>query len=501
MKSGLSQKVLAPILALLALGMVATSVVTSVNAQRPAVEESGHRLQREAKLSVRLIDNWLQARLTDLRLWAREEVLASLLNNQELPVSGHDRAHRFLAIQQTGHPFFENMVGQISVFLVLALLTASFLIAFILFRRQLDHRLRAMLEVIDRIGQGDLGSRVPQFPGWKDEVNDLAASFNQMIDQLETNITQLNREIQKRKDSERMLAYHQENLETIIAERDLALEHEIIGRKQIEERLARAEKLEMIGELAGGVAHDLNNILSGIVTYPDLLLLKIAPENPLTAPLRSIKCSGEKAAAIVQDLLTLFGHSRLAKKTVCLNTIIREFLQGREYRNLLKRHPHIAFNCACGAEISPIQGAPAALEQVLFHLADHAAMMAGQNEEHRIVFTTENRVLAIPLQAYEQIDPGNYAVLTMEYAGRGLTPEHLARIFEPFYIRKKLGLDGSGLGMAVVLGVVKEHGGFIDCMVDEGSGARISLFFPAAATRCVQWPDPSPLQDDNDETP
>ncbi|MDD2463019.1 MAG: cache domain-containing protein [Desulfobulbus sp.] len=655
MNSSLSRKILFPTLLLIAIGLVTTLVVTYLSARQAVLDESEQRLQRETKLAARLIDNWLQARLIDLHLWAQEETLIDLITAEGNLENRGEKAKRFLATQQSGHTYMEgifiadtkgtvlffstiaaqplakvrlidrlyfletlsgkqvisplmqsklsgsrvfvvtapikvgeeikgviggvvdfsaftdlfinnfedqknklalicdakgviltssqpqikilpeplasaltstpsqlrnhpigssdhlisgqflhntnwlfaisqpmdvalcplNKAGQFSTLLATVLLVAISLIVFNLFHRLLNQRLQAMIQIIGQVKRGDLSCRIHQSMTRKDEVNDLADSFNQMIEQLEDNISLLNREIQMRRDSEHMLSYHQQNLETIIAERSRALESEIIERKQIEERLARSEKLEMIGHLAGGVAHDLNNILSGIVTYPDLLLLKIGPDHPLAAPLLSIKRTGEKAAAIVQDLLTLSGHRRLNKKPTDFNLLLSTFLCSKEYREFLKRFPHVHIQSTCSGQPAFIQGSAAALSNVLLHLVGYAAMMLGA-DGGEVVLKTEHRTLAGPIQAYELIEAGPYCILTMEYSGRILQPEHLARIFEPFYTSKKLGLQGSGLEMAVILGTLKDHRGFIDCSSESPSGSRFSLYFPTADAPSLQ---------------
>jgi signal transduction histidine kinase len=370
--------------------------------------------------------------------------------------------------------------GQMSAIVGLVLLAIISLLIIFLYRRLITTRLQTMFRGINQVQQGDLSCRIVQLPGKTDEINDLVDAFNQMIGQLEGNIALLNREIQMRKDSEQMLEYHQQHLELIVAERSRELESEIFQRQQMEERLNRAEKLEMIGTLAGGVAHHLNNILSGIVTYPDLLLLKVANDSPLADPLRAIKRSGERAAAIVQDLLTLSGHRRLEKKPVRVNDLMQEFLDGPECRQMLERVPHIDLRCECDPQLEPIQGSPTALTQTLSHLVNTGAAILGP-EGGRIILCTKYRLLHAPMQAYEQIDAGAYAVIEVETTGRGLAVDDLARIFEPFYTWRKLKWEGSGLAMAVVLGIVKDHCGFVDCGGTPEQGTRFSLYLPLAA--------------------
>ncbi len=112
-------------------------------------------------------------------------------------------------------------------------------------------------------------------------------------------------------------------------------------KRELETRLQRAQKMEAIGTLAGGVAHDLNNILSGIVSYPELLLMDIPQDSPLRKPILTIQKSGERAAAIVQDLLTLARRGVVTTKVVNLNSIISEYLKSPEFENLRMNHPNV----------------------------------------------------------------------------------------------------------------------------------------------------------------
>jgi len=661
MKSSLGKRILAPTLALVAAGLAITLVVTYFTARQAAHEELANRMQRETQLAARLIDSWLQARTTDLTIWAQQPTLIEALTEQGYyGKSARDGAALFLSVLRQGHPFYEgvllaNSQGEVVLFstmaeqpfahvnladrpyfqealagnkaispilvsqltgqpifviaapvranekivgviggvvdaaafqalflndfklkkngeavladadglviassrdnererslqpdvlqritpgrpgmfthrldaanmltvfqplqhgawtfildhsldaslqpllraekisattgLVLFTLLASIIAS--LFRRLITERLQTMLQRIEQIKAGDLSGRIPLPAAVEDEVSGLIESFNAMIAQLDAAMKKLNGEIEVRKSTEQMLAYHQENLEHIIADRSQALESEIIERKRVEERLARVEKLEMIGALAGGVAHDLNNILSGIITYPDLLLLKLPADSPLVKPLQSIKLSGEKAAAIIQDLLTLARRgARVKKETVCLNRVIAEYLHSPEYQQLRSRRPDIEVVAACGADLHPVVGSLAALTKAVINLTCNAAEAMAQGGTIRIA--TENRRLDTTLKRYEQINPGQYAVLTVEDQGGGIEPEDLARIFEPFHTSKKMGQGGTGLGMAVVWGTVKDHDGFIDCASQKGQGARFELYFPATADP-VQEPPP-----------
>jgi len=370
-------------------------------------------------------------------------------------------------------------IGQIGLGVGLAIFLLISCIIGTLLRRLVIERLQGMLEVITQVKQGNLSHRIPESPPQGDEIAVLIGSFNAMIEQLDTTMGQLNQEIQVRTTTERNLAFHQENLEAIIAKRSLELENEINQRQKIETRLARMEKMEMIGTLAGGVAHDLNNILSGLVTYPELLLMKIPPDSALAEPLKSIKRSGEKAAAIVQDLLTLARRGVMVKETVNCNLVIDEYLHSPECRQLLNRYPGVEIVTEYSPNLPDILGSPVHLAKTVMNLVGNAAESMAHGGRIRI--RTEHRHLDKALKLDEKIDLGDYVVLTVTDQGSGIEPQDLEKIFEPFYTSKKMGRSGTGLGMAVVWGTVKDHGGSITCESTIGQGTRFTLFFPVTS--------------------
>jgi two-component system, cell cycle sensor histidine kinase and response regulator CckA len=249
-------------------------------------------------------------------------------------------------------------------------------------------------------------------------------------------------------------------------------------KRALEVKLQNAKKLESLGTLAGGVAHDLNNILSGIVGYPDLLLHDLAADSPLRKPLLAIKKSGQKAAEIVQDLLTLARRSVSVKKVVDLSQIVTEFLASPEYCQIVTNRPHISVDTHLSDRILKIMGSETHISKTVMNLIANAvdAMPAGG----RIEISTRDCYLDNPYSGFERIPQGEYAIFEVSDTGIGMPPSDLERIFEPFYTKKVLGRSGTGLGMSVVWGTIKDHEGFIDIATEEGSGTRFSLYFPAS---------------------
>ena len=249
-----------------------------------------------------------------------------------------------------------------------------------------------------------------------------------------------------------------------------------IEKIDLSARLQRAEKMEAIGTLAGGVAHDLNNILSGIVSYPELLLLDLPPESTLIKPITTIQKAGERASAIVQDLLTLARRGVVARNVINLNDIVLEYLKTPEHDNIRINHPNVRIHTSLHNALFNILGSGIHLTKTIMNLVLNAAEAIG--DEGDIAITTENRHIDVNLNAYEQIKPGNYAVLSISDTGSGIRPEDLNRIFEPFYTKKIMGKSGTGLGMAVVWGTVRDHNAYIDVKSTQDEGTTFTLFFP-----------------------
>ncbi len=247
-------------------------------------------------------------------------------------------------------------------------------------------------------------------------------------------------------------------------------------KKKLEGQLQRAQKMEAIGTLAGGVAHDLNNILSGIVSYPEILLMDLPGDSELRDPLETIQKSGFKAAAIVQDLLTLARRGVSISEVVNLNKIVSEHLETPEFEKIKQFHPGLTVGVNLDPDLLHISGSPIHLSKTVMNLVSNAA--EAMADGGTICISTENKYLDHPVEGYDEIEEGDYVLLKISDAGVGIGPEDKERIFEPFYTKKIMGRSGTGLGMAVVWGTVKDHKGYIDLQSIEGQGTTFTLYFP-----------------------
>ncbi|WP_458776644.1 hybrid sensor histidine kinase/response regulator [Desulforhopalus sp. 52FAK] len=248
-------------------------------------------------------------------------------------------------------------------------------------------------------------------------------------------------------------------------------------KKRLEEQLERAQKMEAIGLLAGSVAHDLNNILSGLLSYPELILMKVDESDPLRKPLETIKRSGEKAAVIVQDLLTLAQQNIVVKQPVDISIVVQDFLASPEFERLIASHSGVHITTSIEKELMLIEGSPVHLSKVAMNLIFNAVEAIPEKGSVKITF--ENGHIDGPISGYETVLEGNYVILTVQDDGTGIPPENISRIFEPFYSRKILGNSGSGLGMAIVWNAVKDHQGYIEVESVLGIGTTFKVYLPA----------------------
>jgi PAS domain S-box-containing protein len=264
---------------------------------------------------------------------------------------------------------------------------------------------------------------------------------------------------------------------SVIYNRDISsLKQAEEQKRDLEDRLQRAQKMEAIGTLAGGVAHDLNNILGGIVGYPELLLMQLSENNPLRKPLMTMQESGQKAATIVQDLLTLARRGVPTAEVVNLNDIITEYFKSPEHEKLRLYHPHVDVDITLEPNLLPILGSPVHLSKTIMNLVSNAA--EAMNNGGTISISTQNRSVQGQLKGFETIEGGEYVTLSVSDTGVGIAAGDLEKIFEPFYTKKVMGRSGTGLGMAVVWGTVKDHKGYIDVESNEGKGTAFTLYLP-----------------------
>ncbi len=245
--------------------------------------------------------------------------------------------------------------------------------------------------------------------------------------------------------------------------------------REREEKLVRSRKMESLGLLAGGIAHDLNNVLSGIVSYPELMLMDLPEDSKLRTPIEAIQESGHRAVAIVQDLLTVARGVATSKEPLNINEHIMDYLGSPEYKKLKQFQPDVIVRTDLDTELLNIGGSPVHISKVLMNLVSNAIeAIEGDGD---VVISTHNRYLDRPLKGYDEVTIGEYVVLSISDTGSGISAQDLERIFEPFYSKKFLGRSGTGLGLAVVWNTVQDHSGYIDVR-SVAQGTIFELYLP-----------------------
>jgi PAS domain S-box-containing protein len=248
-------------------------------------------------------------------------------------------------------------------------------------------------------------------------------------------------------------------------------------RKTLQERLQRAEKMEALGTLAGGVAHDLNNVLGGLVGYSELLLIDIPEGNAWRGHVSSILNSSLRAAAIIQDLLTLSRRGVATSEVVNLNKLIPDFIKTPEFEKMKAYHPHVSLKTDLEEGLLNIKGSQVHLGKTIMNLISNASeAISGQGE---VIIRTTNCHIDKPIRGYDEMQEGDYVVLSVSDNGEGISASDIKKIFEPFYTKKVMGRSGTGLGLAVVWGTVKDHDGYIDVQSEDGKGSTFTIYLPA----------------------
>ncbi|MFP4451954.1 MAG: sensor histidine kinase [Desulfobacterales bacterium] len=278
------------------------------------------------------------------------------------------------------------------------------------------------------------------------------------------------------------------NLENLVEKRaaelvrkNEELEREIEERERLQKKMLRAERMEALGILAGGIAHDLHNVLSGLTGLPELLLTELPPDDPMNETLVMIQQSGMRASRIVQDLLSLARREVVATDTVQLNIVIENYLATPEHKNLLKPHPGIDIRVELEPDLPPLLGAETRLLNMVMNLVFNAVESMADKGGVISIKTAKYHQAENKNHSNQDLQAGDHVVLTISDTGPGIPEEEMKKIFDPFYTTKKQDKSGSGLGLSVVWSTVSDHGGHIHVESREGEGTSFTLYFPASS--------------------
>lgn len=287
-----------------------------------------------------------------------------------------------------------------------------------------------------------------------------------------TLVERLKRTIEEeKKGRERLLEEHLRFLEETKQRKEAENEQKIL-----QEKLQQDQKMKAIGVMAGGVAHDLNNILSGIVGYPDLLLMQLPEDSELRSSVEAIRDSGIRAAGVVDNLLTISRDAATVKDVQNLNDLVREFIDSPEFQRIKAGHEKVRFVVNLHPNLRNIICSPVHIKKCLMNLVLNG--FEAIDGPGSVTLSSYNEYVSKPLPTHHNVDKGDYSVISVTDTGSGIDDEDLSHIFEPFYSKKLMGQSGSGLGLAIVWNSILEHQGgiFID---SSPSGTTFQLYFPS----------------------
>ncbi len=274
------------------------------------------------------------------------------------------------------------------------------------------------------------------------------------------------------------------------SEGSIVVVQDVSDRKALAEQLRQAQKMEAIGQLAGGVAHDFNNILQAILGYTNIILTSLGPEDRHYGKLMEVEKAGEKAAALTRQLLAFSRRQVLQLGPLDLNSVIEDLL--KMLHRLIGENIELSLNP--DSALGKVNADRSQMEQVLINLCVNGrdAMPDGG----RLSIETQNIWLDDDdCTKYDLEKPGGYVRLSITDSGCGMDPETKSKIFEPFFTTKER-WRGTGLGLATVYGIVRQHDGMIDVYSEIGKGSRFDVYLPvigsAQETPLVEGQAPPP---------
>jgi len=252
----------------------------------------------------------------------------------------------------------------------------------------------------------------------------------------------------------------------------LGIARDVTDKRALEEQLRQSQKMESVGTLAGGIAHDFNNILTAIIGYTQITLMKMPEGDPLRKYIGHIVAASDRAAHLTKDLLLFSRKQTSERKAINLNETVRNI------ETFLKKiiRADITYLTDIQNDAIPIFADGYQLEQVLMNLVTNACDAMPDGGTITVV-ADQIHLDETFLKLYGCDKPGQYARLTVADTGLGMDENTRLRVFEPFFTTKDIG-KGTGLGLAVVYGIIKQHDGFVKVCSEPGNGASFQIFLP-----------------------
>ena len=289
-----------------------------------------------------------------------------------------------------------------------------------------------------------------------------------------------------RENAQKMLKKANEDQERIIEERTVQLKKEIETREEYSKQLRQSQKMKAIGLMAGGVAHDLNNILSGIASYPELILQKLPADSEYRKPLEAIWNSGKRSAAVVADLLTVARGVASTKVPCNVNEIINDYMISPEFRTMKSHYPGVKFVKRFEKNLSHIKCSSVHIRKSIMNIIVNASEAI--HDTGTVTIRTQHKIIDSALALKHNLDGGSYVIVSIEDTGEGISDTDIDHIFEPFYSKKIIGRSGTGLGLAVAWNSVQDHNGAI-LVTSSHNGSVFDLYFPSVADKYTKSPE------------
>lgn len=250
---------------------------------------------------------------------------------------------------------------------------------------------------------------------------------------------------------------------------------------ELKQKLALSARMETLGIMAGGIAHDLKNLFNPVLAYPDIILRQLPPDDPMAVQVTRIKSAASLAVELILNFLSLARRGRLELQPVDVNDVVTSYHESMGFKTMESRFPTVAITVHLSDTLPPVMGLAPQLLSVIMNLVRNGCEAI--ESEGELSITTSCRRLDSPHKGWQQIPRGEYVVMQISDSGKGIKPEDIRAIFTPFASGKKMGRSGSGLGLVVVSGVIDDMGGYLDLRSELGRGTNFYIYLPTLSEK------------------